>query len=85
MNNKDMETLILKFLQRYYPVSRIKIINKLQQKPVFRRGILFDDGYIYELSDKVAFNKLYYALVGIIKKVFACNEIDCKEILNKFF
>ena len=85
MDNKDMETLMLKFLQRYYPVSRIKVMNKLQRKPVFRRSILFDDGRIYELSNKPSMDKLYYGLVGVLKKVFACNETDCKDVLNKFF
>ena len=85
MDNKKMDLLILKFLLRFYPITRIKVTTKLQKKAVFRRGILFDDGTIYELSDSVSMNTLYYRLIDVIKKVFGCDEQYCKHVLNMFF
>ena len=77
VENTSMEKMMLKFLTRYYPVSRHKIKDR------FKRGILFEDGLIYELSDKKQMNILYHKLINTLKHVFNCNEETCKDVLSK--
>jgi hypothetical protein len=77
VENNSMEKMMLKFLTRYYPVSRHKIKDR------FKRGILFDDGYIYQLSDKKEMNQAYYRLLDTLKFIFDCNEETCKSVLNQ--
>ena len=77
MENNGMERIMLKFIFRCYPVSRYKINNR------FKRGILLDDGNIYQLNNKKEINNLYYKLTIILKHVFKCDEVTCKIILNQ--
>jgi hypothetical protein len=72
-----VEKLIIKFITRYYPVSRYKIKDR------FKRGILFDDGHIYLLSDKKEMNQLKHKLIGVLKLVFDSNEEICELVLNQ--
>ena len=77
VENTSMERMMLKFLSRYYPVSRYKIKDR------FKRGILFDDGHIYQISDKKEMDQVYFRLINILKLVFDCNEENCKLVLNQ--
>lgn len=77
MNENPLEDLMLKFMYRYYPVLRHKINGR------FKRSILFDNGYIYQLSNKREMNQIYYNLIDILKIVFKCNEETCKNVLNQ--
>lgn len=72
-----MEKIMLKFLTRYYPVSRHKIKDR------FKRGILFDDGHVYQISDKKEMDQVYHRLILILKHVFDCNEETCKIVLSQ--
>jgi hypothetical protein len=72
-----MEKLMIKFITRYYPVSRHKIKDR------FKRGILFDDGCIYQLSDKKEMEQAHHKIINVLKVVFNCNEEMCKLVLNK--
>lgn len=77
MENNPIEKIMVKFIFRYYPVSRYKIKDR------FKRGILFEDGLIYELSDKKQMNILHHKLINTLKHVFNCNEETCKDVLSK--
>jgi hypothetical protein len=77
VENNNMEKIILKFLSRYYPVSRYKIKDR------FKRGILFDDGHIYQISDKKEMDQVYHRLINILKHIFDCNEETCKLVLSQ--
>jgi len=70
--------MILKFLERNYPVSRVK------DKMRFKRGIIFDDGSIYFLSDASQRLVLYHKLIDTLITVFNCDETTCKVILCNF-
>jgi hypothetical protein len=74
MLNKIDEEMIIKFIQRNYPVSRIKTNNR------FKRGIVFDDG-AYLFSDGTM--NIKTRLVGILKKVFDCQTNEAIEIIDK--
>ena len=77
VENNSMEKMMLKFLTRYYPVSRHKIKDR------FKRGILFDDGHVYQISDKKEMDQVYHRLINILKHVFDCNEETCKLVLSQ--
>lgn len=72
-----MEKMMIKFIRRYYPISRYKVKDR------FKRGILFDDGHIYLLSDKIEMNTLYSKLINILKIVFGCDTEICKLVLSQ--
>lgn len=72
--DKVYENLIIKFIQRNYPVSRIKTNNR------FKRGIVFDDG-AYLFSDGTM--QIKTRLIGILKKVFDCQTNEAIEIIDK--
>ena len=72
--DKVYENLIIKFVQRNYPVSRIKTNNR------FKRGIVFDDG-AYLFSDGTM--QIKTRLIGILKKVFDCQTNEAIEIIDK--
>jgi hypothetical protein len=77
MENNPIEKIMVKFISRYYPVSRYKVKDR------FKRGILFDDGHIYLLSDKIEMNKLYSNLINTLKIVFGCDTETCKLVLSQ--
>lgn len=72
--DKVYENLIIKFVQRNYPVSRIKTNNR------FKRGIVFDDG-AYLFSDGTM--QIKTRLIVILKKVFDCQTNEAIEIIDK--
>lgn len=72
-----MEKLMVKFITRYYPVTRHKINHR------FKRSILFDDGKIYQLSDKKEMDQAYNRIISVLKIVFNCSEETCKLVLKK--
>jgi hypothetical protein len=72
-----MEKIMINFIRRYYPISRYKFKNR------FKRGILFDDGHIYQISDKKEMNILYSKLINILKIVFNLDSETCKLVLKQ--
>ena len=77
MESNLMEKMMIKFIRRYYPISRYKVKDR------FKRGILFDDGHIYLLSDKLEMNALYSKMINILKIVFGCDAETCKLVLSQ--
>lgn len=71
--------MMLKFLERNYPVSRIKHNMR------FKRGIILDDGTSYLLSGGGAQHlALQYKLFEIIIKIFDCDEATSRAVLSNF-
>ena len=69
---------MLKFLNRNYPVHRIK--NNMR----FKRTIILENGESYILSDKKRANELYSKLVEVLKTVFSSTEDINKDVLKNF-
>jgi hypothetical protein len=78
-----MENKMLKFLQQYYPISRIKVKTQLQQKNCFKRG-LYIDGEPYLLSDKTNMFMVVTKLIKKLQIVFNYDEKVCKNVLKRF-
>ena len=78
MNNEFDKKLMLKFLERNYPVSRIKLNFR------FKRAIVLDNGGAFILSDLSNLNKLKYELVDTLIKVFNCDEATSRAVLDNF-
>lgn len=77
MTQKDLE-LISKYLEKNYPISRVKHNTR------FRRGILFDDGRTYILGDESQHIALRFKLIESIKLIFLCDEQTCRLVVNNF-
>lgn len=70
--------LMLKFLERNYPKSRIKDNQR------FKRAIILDNGVVYYLSDKNSYKQLKYGLAEILAKIFNCNDVIIYSVLDYF-
>ena len=70
--------LMLKFLERNYPVSRIK------DKQRFKRAIVIDNDTIYYLSDQTSHKQLKFSLVEILQKIFNCDDVVIYSVLDNF-
>lgn len=75
MTQKDIE-LICKYLEKTYPISRVKHNTR------FRRGILFDDGRTYILGDKLQLTTLKFKLIESLKFIFLCDETTCHLVVD---
>ena len=75
----DIEiNMMLNFLQRNYPVSRIKDGGR------FKRAIILDDGFIYHLSIESHHRRLRNQLISIVKTIFYCDEELSRYVLSKY-
>jgi hypothetical protein len=70
--------LMLKFLERNYPVTRVKHNMR------FRRAILLDNGQTFILSEQGSHAQLKFQLVDTLRQIFDCDEIICKVVLDSF-
>ncbi len=77
LENKTKE-MMLNFLKRHYPISRIKHNNR------FKRGIIMDGGDVYVFSDKKSFSALQYKLLETLSIVFYCDLQICVNVLKIF-
>lgn len=77
MTEKDIE-LMRKYLEKNYPISRVK--HNIR----FRRGILFDDGRTYILGDETQHITLRFKLIESLKLIFMCDESTCRLVVNSF-
>jgi hypothetical protein len=69
---------MLKFLERNYPVSRIK------DKQRFKRAIVIDNDTIYYLSDQTSHKQLKFSLVEILQKIFNCDDVVIYSVVDNF-
>ena len=70
--------MMIKFLERNYPVSRVKINMR------FKRAIILDNGISYLLSDEHSHIQLRLQLSQILKTVFYCDEKSSRTVLKQF-
>lgn len=75
--DKDKE-MVIKYLKRHYPISRVKIDNK------FKRAIVLNNGETYQLNNKANHNNLKTNLIKTLNLVFSFDEAFCRNILNNF-
>lgn len=78
MINEFDKKLMLKFLERNYPVSRVKLNFH------FKRAIVLDNGSAFILSDSGQINQLKFHLLDILTKVFGCDEATSRAVLDNF-
>lgn len=76
--NEFDKKLMLKFLEKNYPISRLKYNGR------FKRGIVLDNGDSFLLSTTKHNNQLKYRLVEILVKVFSCEEVIGRAVLSNF-
>jgi len=76
MINKIDEEMIVKFLQRNYPVSRIKQNNR------FKRAIVLDD-VAYMLSDINSSKPLKTKLIATLKIIFDCDATNAYRLISQ--
>jgi len=77
MSNFEIN-MMLTFLQRNYPVSRIKDNGR------FKRAIVLDDGYIYHLSQETQHRSLKNQLIQIVKNIFYCDDETSMSIVKTY-
>lgn len=70
--------MLMKFLVRNFPVSRIKHNGR------FRRAIVFDGGDIYLCSDQNRLIELKYKLMVVLKETFLVDDSTCIIALDNF-
>ncbi len=70
--------IMLRFLERNYPVSRIKHNMR------FKRAIILDDGVPYFLSDENSHIQLRLHLDQILRTVFSCDDTTRKIVVKSF-
>ena len=73
--NKQM---MLKFLERHYPVIRVKFNNR------FKRAVMLDGGEIFMLGDEFHKIQLKTKLIEILNLVFYCKTEISLSVLNNF-
>jgi hypothetical protein len=77
MTKKDLE-LIQKYLNRNYPVQRLKYDGK------FKRAILFDNGKTYLLSNKNDKPYLKKEMVTAIETIFGFNSEETNLLVSQY-
>ena len=70
--------MVLKFIERNYPVSRIKHNMR------FKRAITLDNGLSFFLSDKNSHIHLKLQLVEYLRLIFSYDENFLKEVVADF-
>lgn len=77
ITEKDLE-LIQKYLNRNYPVQRLKYNGK------FKRAIIFDNGRTYMLSNKNDKPYLKKEMVTTIEIVFGFNTEETSTLISQY-
>jgi hypothetical protein len=76
--NQFEANMMMRFLERNYPVSRVKDNMR------FKRAIILDNGTSYFLSDEHSHIQLRLQLNQILKTVFYCDEQSSRTVLKNF-
>ncbi len=70
--------MMLNFLKRNYPVSRIKDGFR------FKRAIIMDDGNVYNLSDNLQHKSLINNLINTLDVIFYCDYETSNKLIKEF-
>ena len=71
------EYIILKFLKRSYPITRVKYVKK------FKRGIILNNT-VYLIGNESSRIQLRFKLIDKLNIIFGCSKDKSDVILNKF-
>ena len=77
ITEKDLE-FVKKYLQRNYPVQRLKYNGK------FKRAILFDNGKTYMLSNKTDKPYLKKEMMSTIEIIFGFNSEETSKLISQY-
>ena len=77
ITEKDLE-LIQKYLNKNYPVQRLKYNGK------FKRAILFDNGNTYLLSNNNDKPYLKKEMIKTIETIFGFNSEETNILISKY-
>lgn len=77
INEYDKE-LMLKFLEKNYPVSRIKHNGR------FKRALILDSDAEYFLSEESHHIQIRTKIINILLKVFSCDNDTAKHVMSNF-
>lgn len=86
MENNKFKQLIIKFLNRNFPITKVKKRGGKR----FRRGIIISAGFTgkpdakYYISDKADLSKLYGTLFNILENVFGIGATHINPILMNY-
>lgn len=78
MVSEQIKQMMLKFLERNYPISRVKYNKR------FKRGIVLDGGEVFIFNDTVSYLTLQHRMIDILCTVFNCDEPTSFNILKIF-
>jgi hypothetical protein len=76
--DKNETNMMIKFIERKYPVSRIKDNMR------FKRAIILDNDTHYFLGNENSHNQIILHLCQTLKIIFYCEEKKCIEIIKKY-
>lgn len=78
MTNQQFKNIMVTFLKKSYPISRVKT------KRYFKRGIVLDNGVTYLLGSDLELLSLQYKLMEILYTVFNLDEKTNKDAIDEF-
>ena len=78
MLNETDKKMMFKFIERNYPVTRIKHGKR------FRRAIIADSGNVYILGEMGSHNRLKFELYETLRQVFVCEDFIINIVLDTF-
>lgn len=78
MVNDDEKRIMLKFLNKNFPVQRIK------DKDRFKRAIRLDNGQVYFLSNESDLLLLQINMLEMLFNLFSSDEITSRFVLNTY-
>lgn len=71
--------IILKYMERNYRVSRVKIQNR------FKRGIILDDGSVFLLGGKHSYQQIKPIVIKNLSDIFYIKDEYLTQIVDEFF
>lgn len=70
--------MIVNFMERNYPVSRIKINQR------FRRAILLDNGIVFILGERQNYQNFKTSLINILSDIFNVDNSELTPLVDDF-
>jgi len=83
--DEELKLMMLKFLQRHFPITKLKKDGSRR----FKRGIYISSGFTgkedkkYYINDNNDLKLLYYELFDILENVFGTNANNINPVILK--
>jgi hypothetical protein len=71
--------LMVRYLKRHYPVTRVKFKDR------FKRGLVLDYNNVILLANREDFIQILKPLTDILIKVFGCHYQTARSIVKKYY